>query len=59
MIEHFFTCPYCWQNISMLLDSSIRQQSFIEDCEICCNPIELHIAFTNKELSSFETKAIQ
>ncbi|MDU8885711.1 CPXCG motif-containing cysteine-rich protein [Yeosuana sp. MJ-SS3] len=59
MIEHFFTCPYCWQNISMLLDSSIRQQSFIEDCEICCNPIELLIEFTNKELSSFEVKAIQ
>ncbi|HMC00461.1 MAG TPA: CPXCG motif-containing cysteine-rich protein [Flavobacteriaceae bacterium] len=59
MIEHFFTCPYCWQNISMLLDSSIEQQNFIEDCEICCNPIELKIEFINKELTSFDARAAQ
>jgi len=59
MLEHFFTCPYCWQKISMLLDSSVSRQSFIEDCEICCNPIELHIEFTNNELTGFEAKAVQ
>jgi len=59
MIEHFFTCPYCWQNISMLLDSSIEQQNFIEDCEICCNPIELKIEFIDKKLTSFDARAAQ
>lgn len=59
MIEHFFTCPYCWQEISMLFDSSVSRQNFIEDCEICCNPIELHIEFTNKELIGFGAKATQ
>ncbi len=39
--EYFFTCPYCWQQISMLLDLSVRRDSYVEDCEICCNPITI------------------
>ena len=25
----------------MVLDLSISEQSYIEDCEVCCRPIEL------------------
>jgi len=59
MIEHFFTCPHCWQQISMLIDNSISKQSFIEDCEVCCNPLELNVAFNDKELLSFDVKKSQ
>lgn len=41
MEEQFFQCPYCWETISMLIDVSIRNQTYVEDCEICCNPIEI------------------
>lgn len=37
----------------MLLDSSARQQRYIEDCEICCNPIEISAQFNDQELVSF------
>ena len=40
-IEHFFNCPYCFEEISMLLDGSEGRQSYIEDCEVCCNPIQI------------------
>ena len=40
--EHEFMCPYCWQPITMLLDMSTRSQGYVEDCEVCCNPIELY-----------------
>lgn len=50
MVEHFFQCPHCWQNISMLFDASVRDQLYIEDCEICCNPIEINPVFDNAEL---------
>jgi len=59
MIEHFFTCPHCWQQISMLIDNSISEESFIEDCEVCCNPLELNVEFNDKELSSFDVKQSQ
>jgi hypothetical protein len=41
-MEYFFTCPYCWEQISMVLDTSVKRQTYIEDCEVCCNPIEVH-----------------
>lgn len=53
MFEHFFQCPHCWEEISFLLDSSERALNYIEDCEVCCNPIEIHTVFENNELQSF------
>ncbi|WP_034259406.1 CPXCG motif-containing cysteine-rich protein [Aequorivita capsosiphonis] len=53
MHEHFFQCPHCWEEISMLLDTSIRHQKYIEDCEVCCNPIELEVSFEVGELVGF------
>ena len=38
-IEHFFNCPYCGKNISMLVDTSVSPQQYIEDCSVCCAPI--------------------
>ena len=39
-VEYFFACPYCWQQISMVLDTSVKGQTYVEDCEVCCRPIE-------------------
>ncbi|HRK36126.1 MAG TPA: CPXCG motif-containing cysteine-rich protein, partial [Candidatus Hydrogenedentes bacterium] len=41
MEEYFFMCPYCGQQISMMLDLSVRGQKYIEDGEVCCRPIEI------------------
>ena len=54
MEEHFFQCPYCWEQISMLLDPSVLHQSFVEDCEVCCNPIEIKAAFQDQTLLFFD-----
>lgn len=43
--EHEFMCPYCWQSVTILLDSSIRKQSYVEDCEVCCNPIDIRYEY--------------
>ena len=54
MLEHFFQCPYCWEEISFLLDNSVSKQSYVEDCEVCCNPIQIDLHFDNGELLQFE-----
>lgn len=59
MIEHFFQCPHCWEEISMLLDSSIASQTYVEDCEVCCNPIEIQSQFINNELQRFIANSIE
>ena len=59
MNEHCFTCPYCWETISMLLDSSVFKQVYIEDCEVCCNPIQVSMQFVNSELIDFQSDSIE
>jgi len=59
MFEHYFQCPYCWETISMLLDSSVSKQTYIEDCEVCCNPIQLTPEFLESELVGFEVINIE
>lgn len=51
--EHFFTCPYCWQAISMVLDLSVAEQTYIEDCEVCCRPITIFYTAQDYELQDF------
>lgn len=58
-LEHFFQCPHCWEEISMILDTSIYQQTYIEDCEVCCNPIEIKPSFTDGELIGFDSQSIE
>ena len=36
-------CPYCWETIGILVDCSIEQQSYIEDCQVCCRPIVMEV----------------
>jgi len=58
MYEHFFQCPYCWEEISMLIDASIEKQTYVEDCEVCCNLIEISTTFVSGEISAFEVNEI-
>ncbi len=39
--EYFFECPWCGEEISMLVDLSVPAQTYIEDCEVCCRPIQI------------------
>jgi copper chaperone CopZ len=36
-----FQCPYCFESISMVFETLYGKQSYIEDCEVCCSPIEV------------------
>jgi transcription elongation factor Elf1 len=39
--EKHFQCPYCGSDISMVFDTISGNQKYIEDCEVCCKPIEV------------------
>ncbi|GJM11096.1 MAG: hypothetical protein DHS20C11_33720 [Lysobacteraceae bacterium] len=36
-------CPYCGEAIEMVVDPSVSQQTYVEDCEVCCQPIEVTV----------------
>lgn len=54
--EHFFECPYCGAEISMLLDLSAGSQRYVEDCEVCCRPLEIAYTAEDGELVSFSAE---
>jgi transcription elongation factor Elf1 len=58
-LEHFFTCPYCSQQISAVLDMSVRSQIFIEDCEVCCRPMQLRYIVHGEEIVEFEARMLE
>ncbi|MDA9760807.1 CPXCG motif-containing cysteine-rich protein [Flavobacteriaceae bacterium] len=59
MEEHFYQCPYCWEQVSVLVDVSQSSQTYIEDCEVCCNPIQFHIQCLGQVLQSLEAQSIE
>lgn len=36
-------CPYCWESIEIVVDTSPGDQEYIEDCPVCCHPITFNI----------------
>jgi hypothetical protein len=36
-------CPYCGEPFDTLVDLSAGSTAYIEDCQVCCRPIELDI----------------
>jgi len=58
-MEYFFTCPYCWQQISMVLDVSVSHQTYVEDCEVCCQPIEVEYTLEDESVSEFEARVLE
>jgi hypothetical protein len=46
--EIFQHCPYCGEQISILVDPSVPSQHYIEDCEVCCRPITVMIEYDDE-----------
>ena len=51
--EHHFMCPRCGEEISFLLEPRNEEQLYVEDCEVCCNPIEVTYRFQDDHLQTF------
>jgi len=47
--EYPILCPYCGQSIGIMVDQSIGQQQYVEDCQICCRPITFHIDLSDRD----------
>jgi hypothetical protein len=58
-MEYFFACPYCWQRISMVLDTSVSSQTMIEDCEVCCHPIQVRYSVEDEAITDFDAAVLE
>ena len=37
------TCPCCGEDFETSVDSSAGSQTYVEDCPVCCRPIEIDL----------------
>jgi hypothetical protein len=44
-------CPYCGETVDIVVDTSINNQQYIEDCSVCCRPIEIEVFITNNDIT--------
>jgi hypothetical protein len=46
--QHIY-CPYCGEDIEVLIDCSVEEQEYIEDCQVCCRPIIFAVSITEND----------
>ena len=57
--ETHFTCPYCGQQISMVFEELYGAQTYIEDCQVCCNPIEVSYEIEDGQVTHLHAEKAQ
>ena len=50
-------CPYCWETLEISVDPSVREQEYVEDCQVCCRPILLRMVFDDNLTPHVEARA--
>ena len=53
---HQATCPHCWETIELTLDLSVEEQSYIEDCPVCCKPMTVSYASVDGEVTELSVE---
>jgi len=50
-------CPYCGESLEISIDPSVGQQAYIEDCQVCCKPIQFRIRVSADGTSSVDARS--
>jgi hypothetical protein len=44
--ESSIRCPYCGESLDILVDTSLDEQEYIEDCQVCCKPMVIRVGIS-------------
>ena len=50
------SCPYCGQTLELLIDCSAGAQRYVEDCQVCCRPMNVSVAIDRHGLPAVEAR---
>ena len=42
-------CPYCGEPLEIAIDWSVREQEYVEDCQVCCQPMVLRVTLDDTD----------
>ena len=46
-------CPYCGERIRVVVDLSVAEQEYVEDCSVCCRPIVFRATMSGGSVELF------
>jgi Cysteine-rich CPXCG len=49
-------CPFCGSRIEIGIDTTIGDQTFTTDCEVCCRPFEVVVECEPGEILNLEVR---
>ncbi|NMT64193.1 CPXCG motif-containing cysteine-rich protein [Marinobacter orientalis] len=52
----FVQCPYCWETLEISVDPSVTDQEYVEDCQVCCQPIVVHVVLDENLTPSVDVR---
>ncbi len=44
LVPHHIHCPFCGENIELLVNMEDEGDTYIEDCSVCCSPISITVS---------------
>ena len=56
-VSESIQCPFCGQRFDLAIDTSISEQTFTTDCEVCCRPFEIFAECEPGEVLSLEVRS--
>lgn len=59
LTEQDVDCPCCWETVQLEFDLSVDEQSYIEDCPVCCRPMTVSYTVVDGELASINVESAE
>ncbi|MFT6029836.1 MAG: transcription elongation factor Elf1 [Oleiphilaceae bacterium] len=57
LLEKNVYCPYCGEQISVVIEVLDENQEYIEDCQVCCRPITFDVMMANDGQASISVRS--
>lgn len=57
LVERRIHCPFCGESMHILIDTSAGDQSYIEDCQVCCRPMRVDFTCDDSEILSLHVSS--
>ena len=53
-----YECPYCGEEVETTLDLSGGDQTYIEDCQVCCQPWRVSVHYRSDGTADITATAL-
>lgn len=50
--EREISCPFCGESMTILVDASAGSQDYIEDCQVCCRPMQVNVSVSGGDVDA-------